>query len=62
MTRHQFTKNIHKELRTLNERIDYKILRGQAYSQESKRHKELLRYATRQSKGGLLTRLFASFA
>jgi len=62
MTRHQYTQNIQKELRVLNNLIDYKILRGQAYARESKRHKELLRSMTRQTKSGLLTRLFTSFA
>ncbi len=61
MTRHQYTKNIYTELRTLNERIDYKILRGQRYSDESLRHKALLKQIARQSKRGLISRLF-SFA
>lgn len=62
MTRHQYTKNIQQELRALNERIDYKILRGQRYSDESRRHKALLRQIARQSKRGLLARLFPSLA
>ncbi len=61
MTRHQYTQNIRKELRMLNERIDYKILHGQRYAADSLRHKALLRQIASQSKRGILTRLF-SFA
>ncbi len=59
MTRHQYTKNIYQELRELNERIDYKILRGQRYTDESRRHKALLRQLARQSKRGLFSKLFS---
>jgi hypothetical protein len=59
MTRHQYTKNIYRELRELNERIDYKILRGQRYSDESRRHKALLRQIARQSNRGFLSKLFS---
>lgn len=45
----------------LNEQIDYKILRGERYSQESRRHKALTRYMSRQTKRGLFSKLF-SFA
>lgn len=48
MTRQQYTKNIYQELKALNERIDYKILRGERYTLESKRHKALLREIRRQ--------------
>ena len=61
MTRHQYTKNIYNELKVLNERIDYKILRGQRYTDESLRRKTLLRQIARQSKRGLISKLF-SFA
>ncbi len=61
MTRHQYTKNIYQELKALNKRIDYKILRGERYTQESKRHKELLkeiREQRRQSFGRFVSSLF----
>lgn len=62
MTRQQYTKKIQHQLQVLNEQIDYKILRGQRYVEESRRHKELLRQVARQTKSSLFSRLFASFA
>ncbi len=62
MTRHQYTQNIHKQLQALNERIDYKIMHGQSYADDSRRHKTLLRQIARQSKQGFLARLFPSLA
>lgn len=56
MTRQQYTKNIYQELRALNERIDYKILRGQRYTDESRRHKALLRQIRAQSSKSLFDR------
>lgn len=61
MTRHQYTKSIQQELRALNERIDYKILRGIQYADDARRHRLLCRSMARQNKGGFLTRLIPSF-
>lgn len=61
MTRHQYSKSIQQELRALNERIDYKILRGIQYADDARRHRMLRRSITRQHKGGFLTRLIPSF-
>lgn len=61
MTRQQYTKNIYNELQTLNEQIDYKIMRGQRYAEDSHRHKQLLRQIKRQSRKSFFSRLF-SFA
>ncbi len=61
MTRHQYTKNIYHELQALNERIDHKILRGQRYSDDSLRHKQLLRQIKRQRSHGFFGRFISSF-
>lgn len=59
MTQHQYTKKIQSELRKLNERIDSKILRGEQYAEDSKRHKILLTRIRKQRKG-FLARLIPS--
>ncbi len=61
MTRTQYTKAIELELARLNERIDAKILRGQHYAQESKKHKELLQQIRRQSRASIFSRLLLAF-
>lgn len=38
---------IHTELDRINETIDLKIIRGQSYSKEARRHKFLLSHLTR---------------
>ena len=48
MTRHQYTQTLARELQKINERIDYKILHGQRYTDDSKRHKILLERFNRQ--------------
>ena len=41
MTQEQYKKGILRELQSLNRRIDMKIIRGESYNAESKRHKLL---------------------
>ena len=42
MTRITYIQNLHDELKKLNYRIDSKILRGQSYTAEARRHKMLV--------------------
>jgi len=42
MSKSTLTTEIHKELAKLNDRIDRKIIKGQLYQKEARRHKELL--------------------
>jgi len=42
MSRNTITREIHKELNKLNDRIDRKILKGQRFDSEARRHRELL--------------------
>jgi len=42
MSQHQYVKHINKELRRINEIIDFKILHGLSYREETRKHKELL--------------------
>ncbi|MBP6904544.1 MAG: hypothetical protein KBB91_00620 [Candidatus Pacebacteria bacterium] len=60
MTQNQYKKNIAHQLRILNERIDYKILHGQRYSEESRQHRELRRQMLKQSKRGFFSRMIPS--
>lgn len=48
MTRNQYTKTIERELQKINEQIDFKILHGKRYADDSKRHKMLLERFNRQ--------------
>lgn len=41
MTKHQIIKSLRHEIRKLNLIIDHKIIHGQAYHHESRRHKFL---------------------
>lgn len=61
MTRTQYTKAIQLELARLNERIDSKILRGEAYSAESRKHKLLLAKIRTQLSPSLFSRLLLAF-
>jgi len=61
MTRTQYTKAIELELARLNERIDSKILRGQEYSNESKKHKLLLQKIRTQKTPSIFSRLLLAF-
>lgn len=61
MTRTQYTKAIELELARLNERIDAKILRGQKYAEESRKHKQLLSQIRRQSSASVFSRLLLAF-
>ena len=58
MTQTQYKKLIKTELQKLNELIDYKIIHGQNYESDSKRHKLLLRKINHQKHGSLFGRLF----
>jgi hypothetical protein len=57
MNQHQFTQRIEQELEALNWTIDEKIIQGISYRSESKRHKELLRWARRLRRPSFLRRL-----
>lgn len=48
MTRNQYKKVIENQIKKINERIDYKIVNGIAYSNDSRRHKALLDKFRRQ--------------
>lgn len=59
MTRTQYTKVIERELQALNERIDHKILRGESYKEESRKHKALLLKMRMQHHKSVFGRLFS---
>jgi hypothetical protein len=50
---------IRKELRKLNDRIDAKIVKGETYERESKRHKDLVLQLRRLESEASFTRTFA---
>jgi hypothetical protein len=61
MTPHQYKKVLAEELKKINQRIDFKILQGEKYRDDSKRHRDLLRKFQRQKRAqGLFGRLLPS--
>lgn len=62
MSQQQYKKALEQEIRKLNERIDMKILRGEHYGAESRRHKLLLRRMRAYSQKSFLSRVFFSLS
>ena len=58
MTQQQYKKMVERELRKINARIDFKILQGERYTSESRRHKRLLS-EMRRVRGGSFFGMFA---
>ena len=56
MTQQQYKKMVERELRKINERIDFKILRGERYGAESRRHRQLLSEIKRIGRGSIFGR------
>ena len=59
MSKHTLGKEIQKELRRINDRIDHKIIRGLSFRYEARRHKELCN-TLRQIHGDTVTPIFSS--
>lgn len=63
MSATQYQKVLERELARLNQKIDVLIMKGQAYSAESKRHKEILAQLKRvQRPSSMFGRLFTHAA
>jgi hypothetical protein len=50
---------IRKELRKLNDKIDFNIVKGQSYDREARRHKDLVSQLRRLESEASLSRTFA---
>lgn len=62
MSQHQYITTLERQISSLNERIDAKIMSGQRYAEESRKHRMLLRKIreqTREQKTGFFGRVFA---
>lgn len=63
MSQHQYISTLERQINILNERIDAKIMSGQQYVAESRKHRMLLQKLREQRRSkGLFSRVFASFA
>jgi hypothetical protein len=62
MSQHQYIATLEKQIQVLNRHIDAKILRGQHYAEESRKHRMLLRKIREQKQSGFLGRVFPLFA
>ncbi|MES2623003.1 MAG: hypothetical protein V4576_01185 [Patescibacteria group bacterium] len=51
MSKQKLITTIHAELEKINEQIDLKIIQGQDYKKESKRHKFLISHLTQAIRG-----------
>lgn len=60
MTQTQYRKIIEHEIQKLNREIDFKIIRGHQYSDDSRRHKILLAKLEQQRNKGFLNRVISS--
>lgn len=61
MSKNQYISSLERQIQILNERIDAKIVSGQQYVMESRKHKMLLR-KIREQKKSTLGRFFPLFA
>ncbi len=62
MSKNQYITTLERQIHTLNERIDAKIVSGQQYMAEAQKHRMLLRKLRAQKydqKGGFFGRVFA---
>jgi len=50
MSQHQYITTLEHQINTLNERIDAKIMSGQKYVEESRKHRMLLRKIREQKR------------
>ncbi len=63
MTPQEYKKVLASEIKRVNQKIDLKILRGERYQDDSKRHRELLRKLQHQNKKVTgFGRLFPAFS
>ncbi len=61
MTQHQYKIAIQREIKTLNQKIDEKILYGWNYADDARRHKQLMARMRRLQKGNFLSRVKSLF-
>jgi hypothetical protein len=61
MSQNQYIITLERQLKLINERIDSKIMSGQGYAEESRKHRMLLQ-KIRNQKRGILTRVLPLFA
>lgn len=59
MTPKQYTRNIEREIKQLNRLIDFKILNGLHYREDSRKHKTLLQKLRHQHRRGLFSGIFS---
>lgn len=52
---------LEKEIQKINQKIDLKILQGEAYRKEARNHKLLLKKVRYHTRKGLMSRLFNLF-
>lgn len=61
MSKYNLEKALRRELSVLNEIIDRRIIRGQSYAREAKRHKEVLKSLASLRNSGWFSKPFSLF-
>lgn len=59
MNKMSFIFSVRKEIRKINEKIDSKIIKGEAYEREARRHKQLVSELRRLESEASLARTWA---
>ncbi|MBI2627375.1 hypothetical protein HYW72_00405 [Candidatus Nomurabacteria bacterium] len=62
MSQAQYLKMLEKEIQKINNKIDLKILQGEAYSKEARDHKLLLKKVRFHSRRSFFGRFFPHFS
>ncbi len=65
MSQQEYIITLERQLRTLNQRIDSKIMSGQKYVEEARKHRMIvrkIREQKREGKTGIISRVFPLFA
>ncbi len=61
MSQKQYIKMLEKEIQKINNKIDMKILQGEAYSKEARDHKLLLKKVRYHARKNFFSKFFPSF-
>jgi hypothetical protein len=62
MSHEQYLKILREELQKVNQEIDLKIIQGEMYTGEARKHKMLLERMRKHAKKSFLTKMFGGFS
>ena len=62
MSHEQYLKILREELQKVNQEIDLKIIQGEMYTGEAKKHRMLLNRMRKHAKKSFLNKMFSNFS